>query len=148
MKQFNPINEELHVMTKLSQHNQIVNTYPIKASFPDRMMIEITNACNHRCVFCYNSHSQRKLGFIDIALFKRIVDDGAVNGIEHLALHTTGEAFLHKRLPRLIEIAQSAGIAWIYITSNGALCTPTIAYSSCMKAGLSQIKFSVNAASL
>ena len=77
---------------------------------PLRLWIESTNACNLRCVMCPTSlPAAPKRGFMDFALYAKIVDEAA--GFAYDAnLHHRGEALLHPELPRMIRYAHERGI--------------------------------------
>lgn len=109
-----------------------------------RMSIEITNACNHRCVFCPCRDLNRPRRFIDESLFYRLVDEGYSLGVRELAFHILGEPLLNKNLAKYIEYAKHTGYTYVYLTTNGALLTPERLHEI-VDAGLDSIKFSINA---
>ncbi len=43
--------------------------------FPHNMLMEITNACNHRCAFCGYDHMQRPIGVADEQLRFRLLEE-------------------------------------------------------------------------
>ncbi len=114
--------------------------------FPKNCLVELSNSCNHACIFCTNPRMVRKKGFLDIALFRRFVDQAVKLGLEELGLYTTGEPFLSKNLAEFVSEAKRAGVKYVYITTNGALATPKRA-KEVIDAGVSCLKFSINAAS-
>ena len=117
---------------------EFVNTIPKNA------LVELTNACNHECVFCYNPEMKRKIGSLDINLFETFVKKSCDEGLEEIGLYATGEPFMTKNLPDFIKIAKNNGIKRVYITSNGALASID-KVKKCLDAGLDSIKFSINA---
>lgn len=76
---------------------------------PDIIQIESTNHCPLDCIMCPRRHMTRARGFIDLFLFKKIVDQIKTQG-EPLCLHHFGEPLLHPRLHEMIKYAQSKGI--------------------------------------
>lgn len=117
----------------------------LKPSFQGRRMsIEITNACNHSCVFCPSSKLNRKRQFIDEDLFYRLVREGRDLGVSELAMHMLGEPLLNKNIGKYIEYAKQIGYAYVYLTTNGSLATPDKIHEI-FEAGLDSIKFSINA---
>lgn len=87
---------------------------------PLRLWIESTNACNLRCVMCPTSLPEApKKGFMDFALYARIVDEAAAFAYD-ANLHHRGEAVLHPELPRMIRYAHERGIRTMLHT-NGTL---------------------------
>lgn len=112
--------------------------------FPEMALIEVTNACNHSCVFCANPLMQRTKGVIDFDTFEYFVREAAGLGLKELGLYATGEALLVKQLDRYIASAKKAGVNYVFITTNGALATPARVIPL-IEAGLDSIKFSINA---
>lgn len=46
---------------------------------PNALWTELTNVCNLRCIMCPNSvRAQKKSGFMDIELYKKIIDEAKV----------------------------------------------------------------------
>lgn len=87
---------------------------------PLRLWIESTNACNLRCVMCPTSLPEApKRGFMDFALYTKIVDEAAEFAYD-ANLHHRGEAVLHPELPRMIRYAHDRGIRTMLHT-NGTL---------------------------
>ena len=57
---------------RIKQYDQ-----PIKGiddAIPKNILIELTNACNHKCNFCFNPKSLRKPAVIDINLMSKILE--------------------------------------------------------------------------
>lgn len=114
--------------------------------FPKVGLIELSNWCNHACIFCANPRMQREKNVLDIRLFERFVHEAVGLGLEEIGLYTTGEPFFTKNLDQYVAISKKAGIRYIFLTTNGALATPERVVPV-IEAGLSSIKFSVNAGS-
>jgi MoaA/NifB/PqqE/SkfB family radical SAM enzyme len=110
-----------------------------------RMAIEITNICNHKCIFCPSEILTRKKRFINEDLCYRIIREGYELGIREIAFHILGEPFLNDNLPNYVRVAKKLGYTYAYLTSNGSLATPE-KIKSVIDAGLDSIKFSINAA--
>ncbi len=78
--------------------------------------IELTNRCPMKCVMCpRTNHMTRDLGFMDISLFKKIIDElAAVNPSFHhdrvVWLHHFGESLLHPQFDSFIRYAADKGI--------------------------------------
>ena len=51
---------------------------------PDIVQIESTNMCNAKCVFCPRDEMHREEGIMDMALYRKIVDECADLGITHV----------------------------------------------------------------
>ena len=114
--------------------------------FPRNCLVELSNSCNHKCVFCTNPRMEREKGTLDINVYKNFITEAYELGLREVGLYTTGEPFIIKNINDYIKIAKEAGIEYIYITTNGALATPDRLVSA-VESGLNSIKFSVNAGS-
>jgi pyruvate-formate lyase-activating enzyme len=111
-----------------------------------RMSIEITNICNHKCVFCpAHSLTKRQRRFIDDTLCRRILIEGFDLGVRELTFHILGEPLLNPHLIEYVEYANNIGYTYIYLTTNGSLATPD-KIDALIMSGIHSIKFSVNAA--
>ena len=112
---------------------------------PEIVQIESTNICNAKCVFCPRDEMHRRQGVMDMALYRRIVDECAALGITHVRLHNYGEPFIDRQLLEKVRYAKSRGIAEVGLISNGSLLTEDVA-RGVIEAGLDAINISVDAA--
>lgn len=113
---------------------------------PKNMMVELSNACNHACLFCTSPNMTRKISRIESGLLARVMQEARDSGVEEIGFYTTGEPFIHKSLEKFVHQANGLGYGYIYISTNGALATPARA-KRVIDAGLNSIKFSINAGS-
>ena len=114
------------------------------AKFPKNALVELTNGCNHACIFCKNSNQTREVKHLDFETFDHFVKQAVGLGLEEVGLYATGEPFMTKDLDRYIKNAKSNGLKRVYITTNGALASLEKVIS-CHEAGLDSIKFSITA---
>ena len=112
---------------------------------PEIVQIEATNICNAKCTFCPRDDMARPQGIMDVALFRKIVDECASLGIGHVRMHNYGEAFVDKTLPEKIAYAKSRGIPEVGVITNGSLLGPDVA-RAVVVAGLDAINISLDAA--
>ena len=110
------------------------------------LQLEVTNACNHKCVFCPNHASDRKKRFIDFNFAQRCIVECAkfLRKEKKICFHMNGEPFLYKQLPELIKIAKAEGFEYIFVTTNGTVGTNDY-LAEIFASGLDSIKFSINA---
>lgn len=119
---------------------------PLRPPFPKKnLLIELTNHCNHKCIFCANQKMTRPRGFINEVFLNRILNEAYELGCREVGFYTTGEPFMYNKLPECIALAKDIGFEYAYITTNGALATPEKS-KAVIDAGLDSIKFSINAA--
>lgn len=114
-----------------------------KASFPEIIHIENTNACNANCLICAREKMTRPVGFMDFSLFKRIIDECAVHraSIREVHLHGYGEPLLDRMIFEKIRYAKNKGIKNVYFVTNASLLNSATA-GALISSGLDRIKFS------
>lgn len=107
---------------------------------PIRMWVEPSSYCNLRCVMCPQSmpRSHAK-GHMSWELFCKIIDE-AKDFVYDINLHHTGEATLHRELPRMIQYAHDAGI-YTRLHTNGTLLKEPLS-EALITSGLDLISFS------
>jgi pyruvate-formate lyase-activating enzyme len=120
--------------------------YSVLPRMPKNLMLELSNACNHACIFCANPHMKRKIGRMDGGLARRVMQEARAEGVEEVGFYTTGDPFIHRDLTSFTRYASELGFSYIYISTNGALATPKRA-KQVIDAGMNSIKFSINAGS-
>ncbi len=90
--------------------------------YPLLVDLELASVCNLKCPMCYTitDDFKRKVrkGFMDFALFKKIVDEIA-GKVYALRLSLRGEATLHKDFIRCVEYAKKKGIKEVSTLTHG-----------------------------
>ena len=114
--------------------------------YPRTFNLEPTNACNLTCQMCPRDKSSRKIGFMDMELLKRILDEAKTFGPRHFVLHKDGEPLLH---PHIVEIVSAIKLAHpgntAYISTNG-LVLDNRKSEELIKTNLDQLHISIGAA--
>ena len=135
---------DLQQRVDLKKANQ-KNLYCLEPPFPrTNFLIETSNACNHKCIFCAHQKMTRKIGKIKQDFVYNILSQAYDLGTREVGFYATGEPFLVPELPEYIKKAKEIGYEYVYLTSNGALATPE-RIRAVIDAGLDSIKFSINA---
>jgi organic radical activating enzyme len=124
----------------------LTDYYQSDPMFPKNIMIELSNACNHKCIFCTNTYMQRKISRISPNLIQKIMEDARQAGTREIGFYTTGEPFVHKDLEKFTSSAKELGYEYIYISTNGGVATKE-RIKAVIDAGMDSIKFSINAGS-
>lgn len=120
-------------------------TWSTTPPFPKkRMLVELSNICNHQCIFCANSKMTRKKGFMEETFLLQILQEAYDLGMREVGFYATGEPLVVKDLDRYIYKAKKIGYEYVYLTTNGALASRE-KVEKIIDAGLDSIKFSINA---
>lgn len=119
--------------------------YSLTPPFPKtNFLMELSNACNHACIFCAHQKMRRPTGTINREKAFDILEQAYALGTREVGFYATGEPFLVPDLPEYIAKAKETGYTYVYLTSNGSLATPE-RIRAVTDAGLDSIKFSINA---
>ena len=123
------------------------NLYSLEPPFPkSNFLMEISNVCNHACIFCAHQKMTRKVGKMNKEKAFDILRQAYDLGTREVGFYATGEPFLVPELPEYIAKAKEIGYNYVYLTSNGSVATPD-KIRAVIDAGLDSIKFSINAPS-
>ena len=126
------------------------NYYPklnITPKAPCHIDIELTNACNLRCIMCvHGQEGVKNQGFMEKTMAKRIIDEASALGIASMKFNWRGEATMHKALPELIKYAKDKGILEVQLNTNGTLMNDKM-INLLIDSGLDRIIFSLDSAS-
>lgn len=113
------------------------------ADIPSNMLLELTNICNHDCLFCSHYKMTRKPGYMEWSLIERLLKEAHDIGVTDVGLYATGEAMLSPYVADAVKYAKNIGYSYVYITSNGD--NDFEKYMKLIDAGIDSIKFSINA---
>tara|TARA_B100000959_G_scaffold191511_1_gene200222 strand:+ start:3035 stop:4051 length:1017 start_codon:yes stop_codon:yes gene_type:complete len=112
-------------------------------AFPLFLDLEVTNLCNLQCEFCATTYfgPEVKRGFIDLNLVKKIINEGAANGLYGVKFNDRGEPLMHPDLAEMVRYAKSAGLIDVYFNTN-ALLLDEQKTKEILEAGLDRISIS------
>lgn len=96
--------------------------------FPIHLDIENTRVCNLRCPMCPRTVkllAGEKLveGHMDFDLYKKIIDEGAKNGLNSVKLSYLGEPLACPDVVKMVKYAKDKGILDVMFNTNGVLLT-------------------------
>jgi MoaA/NifB/PqqE/SkfB family radical SAM enzyme len=111
--------------------------------FPRRVNVEVTNHCNQRCALCPRQAFTRPLGFMDRAVYERVVRECAGHPTR-LWLHFLGEPLLHPGLVRMVRFAKDAGVPEVGLSTNAVTLRGRLA-DALIASGLDRLECSVDA---
>lgn len=97
--------------------------------FPINIGLEVGNHCNLNCIMCCNNTLQRKRGYMDMKLYRKIIDEIAeVSPNTRIWLDFYGEPLLVRyKLYFMIDYAKKKGIANVNMNTNGTLLNDEMA---------------------
>lgn len=126
---------------KLIYHPEIVgrwlqgeNIYPLE------LEVSLTNACNHRCIFCAVDYTAYKPTMMSADTLTVNLEDLSRKGLKSVIYAGEGEPLLHKDASNIFNKTKSFGID-VALSTNGVFLTPEVS-QECLKA-LTWIRFSV-----
>ena len=85
---------------------------------PYSLQIEPTNQCNVNCICCSRRASSRARGYMDFALFRKIMDEASTIGVKMVRLYAQGEPLLHPDIIKMIAYTKRKGLR-IHLVTNG-----------------------------
>lgn len=111
--------------------------------FPLFIDIEVTNECNLRCPFCQYTSRRNKMkkGRITFDIIKKIIDEGAGNGLYGVKFNIWGEPLLHPQIHEFIRYTKEKGLIDVYFNTNAMLLDEETA-KRLIDAGLDRISIS------
>lgn len=112
--------------------------------FPPVVHVEVTNACNARCIMCPQPQMQRKITYIKDDLYRKIVDECAQENLKSFWTFMIGEPLLDKTLPDKIRYAKQKGIKQVGFFTNAALLKGRLA-EAIINSGVDHITISFDA---
>ena len=130
------------VALKKADRNELCTLEP---PFPTtNFLLELSNACNHKCLFCAHQKMRRKVGKMAPEMVESVLRQAYELGSREVGMYATGEPFIVPELADYIKLAKDIGYTYVYLTSNGALATPE-RIRAVVDAGVDSVKFSINA---
>lgn len=130
------------VFLKKADRNEL---YSLEPPFPyTNFLLELSNACNHKCLFCAHQKMKRKVGRMKPEMAESVLRQAYELGTREVGLYATGEPFIVPELAQYVKLAKDIGYTYVYLTSNGALATPE-RIREVVDAGIDSVKFSINA---
>ncbi len=130
---------------KLMYHPERVSEWKEKGDcYPIYVEVGLTNACNHRCIFCALDFVDFGKDFIDRDIMVSSLKNMAEHGVKSIMFAGEGEPLLHKDIGLFTQKAKEYGMD-ISITTNGAAFTEK-KIEQCMP-NLSWIRFSIDSGS-
>lgn len=107
--------------------------------YPLELEVSLTNACNHRCIFCAVDYTGYKPTMLNTDTLVSNLEELSEKGLKSIIYAGEGEPLLHKDAPDIINKTKSLGID-AAMSTNGVLLTSEVS-KECLKS-LTWIRFS------
>lgn len=90
----------------------------------DLLWLEVTDACNEKCVHCYAESGPMRRTYIPVELARRVIQQGCDEGFLKIQF-VGGEPFAHRHLWEMVEYACHLGYPEVEIYTNLTLVRPS-----------------------
>ncbi|MEW6667499.1 MAG: radical SAM protein [Thermodesulfobacteriota bacterium] len=124
--------------------NHNVEGSALPGPFPRRITIELSAACNLSCVMCPRRHAGLHGGFMERALFERVVEELGDHELEGVVPFFRGEPLLHPEFLEMITRLRQCTPAPIQLATNALLLTAELG-KALLELGIDFISFSLDA---
>ena len=95
------MNLEERVRLKKADRNEL---YCLEPPFPyTNFLIELSNACNHACIFCTHQKMKRPVGKIEPKMVSSVLRQAYDLGSREVGFYSTGEPFIVNELPSILK---------------------------------------------
>ena len=111
---------------------------------PINLEINLTNVCNHRCIWCTYGYLHSNTDTLDKIDVKKVLDDAYKMGVKSITWTGGGEPLVHKDFLELIRYAAKYNFKQ-GLNTNGVLLTDAIIEELAKK--FSYVRFSVDSGS-
>ncbi len=125
-----------------------IRRYAIKRKlrFPKLISLELTNACNARCIMCPREQLTRKIGTMNTEIVEKVCRDSFKKPLKKMNLFGFGESLLY---PRLVEVAkyikQTLPYVELNLSTNAQLLNNGIA-DGLLRSGIDRINIDIDGA--
>jgi radical SAM protein with 4Fe4S-binding SPASM domain len=124
----------------------LVAKHDVVLKFPLHLDIEVTEACNLKCIMCVHGITGvPTAGRIDMKFAKTMVDQAVAGGTKSIKFNWRGEPALHTGLEDLVRYAKDKGILEVQFNTNGIPFTDK-RINDLVDAGLDRVIFSMDGA--
>ena len=84
-----------------------------------RLVVELTNRCNLRCLHCYGER-HAATGELSLDILDKVLREGKDSGIEHLSF-TGGEPTMHRQFGEVVRRVCDAGYTFGFVSNGSTL---------------------------
>ncbi|HHT9105553.1 MAG TPA: radical SAM/SPASM domain-containing protein [Candidatus Wujingus californicus] len=112
-------------LTEIQLENSEKNLQEIKNrnlklnSYPRRLVLELTNACNLNCIMCGRDGGDFKYNFLDIQCLYKL--ESILNYVEEVTLFGWGEPTIHPKFKDILEFLNKHTVKKYFVTNGTTL---------------------------
>lgn len=122
--------------------NHLVRKYE---RFPELISIEITTACNAKCIMCPRETLTRPVKHMPFSIFEKIINDCKGQPIKKINLFWFGDPMSNPRVIQYLEkVRQELPKVKLYISTNAELLKPEISETILKNRLLDVINFDID----
>lgn len=88
-------------------------------SYPRRLVLELTNACNLKCIMCGREGGDFKYNFLDIKCLYKL--ESILNYVEEVTLFGWGEPTIHPKFKDILEFLNKHPVKKYFVTNGTTL---------------------------
>lgn len=136
--------EETRVKRRIDEFTAL-RPSSVTPDIPKSLLLEVSNLCNHKCIFCAYPKMTRPGRRMDLAMAERILREAYELGTREAGFYSGAEPFTSPDLEQIVKIAKGIGYEYTFISTNGSLATEK-RLKAIIDNGLDSIKFSINGA--
>tara|TARA_B110000444_G_scaffold197155_1_gene187948 strand:+ start:27 stop:1154 length:1128 start_codon:yes stop_codon:yes gene_type:complete len=126
--------------------------YPVlrkRTKFPLHILVELSSACNLRCVMCFQSDDSfqkagKYIGTMDFNLFKNIIDQAQEGGTQAITFASRGEPLFHNEIEKALDYVKGK-FTEIKINTNAMLLNDSKCHAILKNCNNLTLVFSVDA---
>lgn len=96
-------------------------------SFPNRVTVELTNACNLKCPMCPRHFMDGHMGYMAWDMYVKIIDEMSAHLGTAMVPFFRGESMLHPKFIEMMAYAKKKGVGPIQYTTNATRMKPKFA---------------------
>jgi MoaA/NifB/PqqE/SkfB family radical SAM enzyme len=85
---------------------------------PHILNLELTNDCNLRCIHCFRNKMNRDIGYMDINIFRRLIDEISSYPVAFIRMIGRGEPAIHPDLKQIMEFLKGMKIKVEFCTNG------------------------------
>lgn len=116
---YNQTTKHINLFQKVYSNPNIKIIPKIPPKFPFFIDIELTNNCNLKCIMCPRGKAERKNGYMNSSLFKKVVDE-CQKYKTPIRFIGWGEPLLHNEFSDYVKYVKQKNLL-LHITTNGTL---------------------------